>query len=164
MLHLNFKKIVLACGVFAAVFLQNAFADTSVTATPIGQWQQIDEKTNQLHSIIDVYAENGKLYGKILKTFAINGKAPRVYCDLCKGDLYNAKIIGLTIMQGFESAGNNVWNKGTILDPSSGKVYSCKLTLTNNGQNLRVRGFVGVSILGRTQVWTRVLKSVSPNS
>ena len=64
-------------------------------------------------------------------------------------------LLGLTILEGFEAAGNGKWKGGTIYDPNSGKTYRCTLTLRDDGI-LRVRGFIGVSLLGRTEEWTRV--------
>lgn len=63
-------------------------------------------------------------------------------------------IMGLPLIQGFRYAGDDVWSDGTIYDPDSGKLYSCKLTLMMDG-TLRVRGYVGISLFGRTEIWTR---------
>ena len=68
--------------------------------------------------------------------------------------LQSRPIIGLPLIQGFKYAGDNVWSDGTIYDPDSGKLYSCKLTLMMDG-SLRVRGYVGISLFGRTEIWTR---------
>lgn len=128
-------------------------------ATPEGKWLQIDESTHQKHSVIEIYKQNDEYFGRILETFPQNGIPPREYCDLCEGPLHNAPIIGLEIMQHFRYVGDNVWANGTILDPSSGKVYSCKLTLFNNGEAMKVRGYIGISLLGRTQTWYRIQES-----
>ena len=68
--------------------------------------------------------------------------------------LQGRPIIGLPLIQGFKYAGDNVWTDGTIYDPDSGKLYSCKMTLMMDG-SLRVRGYVGISLFGRTEIWTR---------
>lgn len=63
-------------------------------------------------------------------------------------------IIGLELMKGFTTKGNGRWSGGTIYDPENGKTYKCKITL--DGENrLKVRGYIGVSVIGRTTVWTR---------
>jgi uncharacterized protein (DUF2147 family) len=65
-------------------------------------------------------------------------------------------IMGLLLLKGFEyNAHDNIWEKGTIYDPKNGKTYSCKLTMTNHN-TLDVRGFVGISMIGRTDTWTKV--------
>jgi len=67
-------------------------------------------------------------------------------------------ILGLAILQGFHEVEQNSWKGGTIYDPESGKTYSCKLKLAENGR-LEVRGFIGISLLGRTEEWTRYRES-----
>ena len=68
--------------------------------------------------------------------------------------LQTRPIIGLLLIQGFKYDGDNVWIDGTIYDPDSGKLYSCKMTLMMDGR-LKVRGYVGISLFGRTEIWTR---------
>lgn len=70
--------------------------------------------------------------------------------------LHDRPIIGLAIMQGFRFAGKNRWVDGTIYDPENGKTYKCYLWLTKEG-SLKVRGYVGISLFGRTSEWTPVL-------
>ena len=67
--------------------------------------------------------------------------------------LQSRPIIGLPLISGFKYAGDNVWTDGHIYDPESGKLYSCKLTLMMDG-SLKVRGYVGISLFGRTEIWT----------
>lgn len=65
-------------------------------------------------------------------------------------------VMGLLLLKSFEyNTHENIWDKGTIYDPKNGKTYSCKLTMTNNN-TLEVRGFVGISMIGRTDTWTKV--------
>lgn len=75
--------------------------------------------------------------------------------------LQGRPILGLPLIQGFKYAGDNVWSDGTIYDPDSGKLYSCKMTLMMDG-NLRVRGYVGISLFGRTEIWTRPAPGSAP--
>lgn len=63
-------------------------------------------------------------------------------------------VLGLVIAHDFKFAGNNVWNDGKIYDPKNGKTYSAKMTLESPTQ-LNLRGFVGVSLFGRTDKWTK---------
>jgi uncharacterized protein (DUF2147 family) len=69
--------------------------------------------------------------------------------------LRSRPIIGLVMMEGFVFDGKDTWHKGTIYDPDNGKTYKCKVRFGDGGE-LRVRGFIGFSMLGRTEVWTRV--------
>ncbi len=66
----------------------------------------------------------------------------------------NDPIVGLQIMKGFVKDGENTWKKGTIYDPENGKTYKCNLTMSDP-KTLKVRGYIGFSLLGRTTVWTR---------
>jgi len=63
-------------------------------------------------------------------------------------------LLGLTIMDGFDYAGEGKWKNGRIYDPNSGKTYKCKLTLIDEN-TLELRGYIGISLLGRTERWTR---------
>ncbi|MCG8434373.1 MAG: DUF2147 domain-containing protein [Gammaproteobacteria bacterium] len=71
-------------------------------------------------------------------------------------DLRMRPIIGTEIMSGFQYVGGNLWRDGTIYDPNNGKTYKCKIWLTDKG-TLKVRGYIGVSLFGRTEVWTPVI-------
>lgn len=64
-------------------------------------------------------------------------------------------IMGLELMKGFKFDGKGTWKKGTIYDPDNGKTYKCKVRIGDDGK-LNVRGYIGVSMLGRTSLWTRV--------
>ena len=64
-------------------------------------------------------------------------------------------LMGIQILQNFIYLGKGVWEEGSIYDPKTGKTYSCKITMTDKDQ-LNIRGYVGVSLLGRTEIWRRV--------
>jgi len=68
-------------------------------------------------------------------------------------------VVGLRIMEGFRYTGRDRWADGTIYDPENGKTYKCRLLLTGDGE-LKVRGYVGISLFGRTSVWTPVLQRI----
>ena len=65
-------------------------------------------------------------------------------------------VMGLQMLWGFEFDGDDVWSGGYIYDPKSGKTYKCKITLTEEGKRIKVRGYIGISLIGRTAEWTRV--------
>ena len=132
---------------FITYFLLNTMQPLSVE----GVWITQDDETGQKKSEVLLYQENGKLYGKILKLL-LTGDQGKL-CKECKGENKNKPIEGLVIVNDlFLDDGS--WEDGTILDPKSGKVYDCYLTLEDEN-NLNVRGFLGFSILGRTQKWIR---------
>ena len=77
-------------------------------------------------------------------------------CTKCPGSLKNKPVEGLQILSGLKADGNNQWSDGKLVDPESGKTYSGKLTLSDNGQSLKLRGYVGTPVFGRSQTWQRI--------
>lgn len=105
---------------------------------------------------VEIYkAKNGKFYGKIvwLKEPNRDGK-PKTDINNPKENLRPQPIIGLLILKGFNKDGEKVYEDGTVYDPKNGKTYSCKITY-ENANTLSIRGYVGISMLGRTTTWTR---------
>lgn len=130
---------------------------TGIHANDItGTWMTIDDETGKARSYITIWIDNGVAYGKIDKIIAIKpGENTDPLCTECKGADYNKKVVGLTIMKGLKQDGDE-WKGGTILDPNNGKTYKCKIKAENGNQTLRVRGYVGFSLLGRTQIWKKL--------
>lgn len=124
-------------------------------ASVVGVWKTIDDETNKAKSHVKIYkAKNGKYYGKIVKLLNRAKGDEDPICNVCPGKDKGKKIVGMLIVKGLKKDGNE-YNGGTIMDPKSGKVYTCKLW--NEGENkLKVRGYLGISALGRTQTWHRV--------
>jgi uncharacterized protein (DUF2147 family) len=86
-----------------------------------------------------------------------DGEAGEAKVDTNNPDpaLQSRPIMGLELMRGFKYAGKGSWKKGTIYDPDNGKTYKCKVKIGDGGE-LKVRGYIGVSMIGRTSEWTRV--------
>lgn len=142
----------LACGAMIYLFSMLAFA---ADLSPVGTWLTIDDVTKKPRSIVKITEQNGQLAGSIAKVYYQQGEGPGDLCDKCSGALKNQKILGMTILSGMTKTSDNVWSGGRIVDPKNGKSYRCKMTLSPNGQMLDVRGYIGVSLLGRTQTWVR---------
>jgi uncharacterized protein (DUF2147 family) len=122
--------------------------------SPVGTWRSIDDKTRQERSIIKITEENGELRGVVEKIFDQPGDDPAHLCKECRDQRKDQPIVGMTILWGLKQDGE-AWTGGEILDPKNGKIYRCKITLSNDGKSLNVRGFIGISLIGRTQVWLR---------
>ena len=116
-----------------------------------GVWITQDDETGKKKSEVLLYKNEGKLYGKILNLLLEEDKGK--LCVNCKGENKNLAIEGMVIVEGLELNGKT-WEEGTILDPKSGKTYSCYITFENDN-TLKVRGYIGFSLLGRTQKWIR---------
>jgi uncharacterized protein (DUF2147 family) len=156
------KKILsmlVVVGIFFGGFTIPCLASAAETTampdldSPKGLWKTIDDKTGKAKSFIKIWIKDGKLYGKITKL--INPSEEDPLCDKCEGALHNKPVIGMTIMKGLTQDGDE-WNGGRILDPESGKTYKCLIEVQNSGKRLKVRGYIGFSLLGRTQHWYRV--------
>ena len=119
--------------------------------TPVGRWKTIDDKTGKEKAIVQIYEEKGRLFGKIEATLRPDAKK---ICDACKDERKNQPIVGMVIMRGMTQHGDE-YSGGDILDPDNGSVYRCKMRVRNGGRELSVRGFIGFSLLGRSQTWTR---------
>lgn len=117
----------------------------------LGRWKTIDDETGQAKSIVEVYERSGKVYGKIVEI--LNPEKRNAVCSKCTGADKNAPILGLIIIKGLVKDGDE-YNDGKILDPLKGEEYKCLIELDGKDK-LKVRGFVGVSLFGRTQYWYR---------
>lgn len=137
--------------VLTMLFSTSALAQA---ATPVGRWTTIDDETKKPKSVIAIYEENGKLFGKIEKLYREPNEDQNPVCDKCEGALKNQPIIGMVIMKDLKKD-DDEWTGGTILDPSNGKTYKCKIAVEDGGKKLKVRGYIGMALLGRTQHWVK---------
>ncbi len=143
---MNLWKAV--CGLVFAVSCIPAMA---ASQSPLGNWTTVDDKTGEKRAIITISESGGVLNGVIDKVFPQPGDTG--ICDKCPGAFKGKKIQGIQFLWGLKKEGSNEWGGGSILDPKTGKVYKAKATL--DGNKLHVRGYLGVSLLGRTQTWVR---------
>jgi len=132
-----------------------SLAGLAIAATPVGVWKTIDDETGKERSIVRIAEVNGELQGVVEQIFDQPGDDPKHLCDKCKGERKDKPIVGMTILWGLKQHGRE-WSGGEILDPKKGKIYRCKLTPSEDGRQLNVRGFIGVSLIGRSQIWHRV--------
>ena len=138
------KKILLTCYILLIAF----FAQAQSTDI-LGKWMTIDDESGQAKSIVEIFKKSdGKYYGKIVKLLQ---KPENENCVNCKDDRKNKPLLGLEIIRGLKKDGNE-YTAGNITDPKSGKTYKC--TITRDGDKLNVRGYMGFSLIGRTQTWT----------
>lgn len=127
-----------------------AAAPATAQATPLGVWLATSDTGNKGH--IRIYKCGAKLCGKLIwssKPNALDSNNP----DKSKR---SRKVVGTDIVWGFVPDGKDQWDGGRIYDPGTGKVYKSIMRLKNGGKILHVRGYVGISLIGKTRVWTRV--------
>jgi uncharacterized protein (DUF2147 family) len=133
----------------ALFFLTIFFAQSQ---TVIGKWKTIDDETGKAKSIVEIYEKSGKIYGKVVDILEEENK--KRVCTNCSGDDKNKPILGMTVIKGLSKEGSQYTN-GKILDPKNGKLYKCFITLETKDK-LKVRGYIGISLFGRTQYWYRI--------
>ena len=123
-------------------------------ASPVGVWKNIDDVSGKPRSLIRITESNGTLQGKIEKIFLAPNEDQNPKCEKCDGALKGMPVIGMVILTGLKKDGDE-YVGGKILDPDSGNTYQSKAQLINDGSKLKVRGYVGVPMLGRSQTWER---------
>jgi uncharacterized protein (DUF2147 family) len=143
---------------FAALmlFALPVLADES---SVVGYWRTIDDVTGKPKAVIRITeSQDHTLRGQILKIFPRPGFDQNEVCSHCEGDKHNQRIVGMTVMNNLklDTDNQNLYTKGSILDPNNGKTYHCNVLLTQNGQQLEVRGYLGIPLFGRSQTWLRV--------
>ncbi|WP_432258246.1 DUF2147 domain-containing protein [Cupriavidus sp. TMH.W2] len=142
----------LRAAVLAATLLGSAAA--MAQATPSGMWKTIDDNTGKPRGLVEITEKNGVFSGRVVKSLVESEGKPKV-CDKCTDARKDQPVIGMTILTGLRKTADNEWSGGEILDPESGKIYKSKMSLAEDGNKLNVRGFIGISLIGRTQTWER---------
>ncbi len=116
----------------------------------IGQWETFDDETKEKKAVIEIYESNNLFFAKIVKSYVSEKNA---VCETCNGTRKGKPIIGLIIIENLKKDGDE-FNDGNIIDPENGKTYKCYLELMDHSK-LKVRGYLGLSLFGRTQYWLR---------
>ncbi len=116
----------------------------------LGQWTTYDDQTKKKKGVVEIYEKNDHYFAKIIKSYDSESNA---VCETCTGNKKGKPIIGLEIIENLKQDGAE-YKGGTIMDPENGKTYSCYLNLVSKNK-LKVRGYLGVSLFGRTQYWIR---------
>jgi uncharacterized protein (DUF2147 family) len=117
----------------------------------VGHWQVVNSDGTQ-GGQVETYIEHGKLFGKV--TGARPGRALDSVCDKCPGALKGQRIMGMVVIRNFHPEGDD-WVGGTVVDPENGKEYKGKMWAIGTDK-LGMRGFVGISLLGRSATWIRI--------
>ncbi len=144
------KKLIFV--VACALFLMTGFASAEEADAVLGQWYTDAEKKDV---VVEIYKDNDLYSGKVvwLKNPNEDDGTAKVDDENPDEARRNDPILGMNLVKGFTYKGKNKWAGGTIYDPNNGKTYKCKMSL--KGDDLKVRGFIGVALLGRTVHWMR---------
>lgn len=122
--------------------------------TPAGLWKTFGDHGGEAESLVRIIEVNGEFEGRVQVVFSPLSTMPNPHCDRCSGELKDKPVVGMKILKGLRRDGE-VYSGGEILDPDDGKVYKCRLRLTDGGRKLEVRGYIGISLFGRSQSWLR---------
>ena len=131
-----------------------AFSARAAEPSPIGLWKTIDDDTHEVKALVEISEHDGVLSGRVTQLFRKPGEDQNPFCVPCQGERHTQRVLGMTILWNMHHDGDE-WDGGEILDPEEGEIYRCKLHPIDGGTKLEVRGFVGISLFGRTQVWER---------
>jgi uncharacterized protein (DUF2147 family) len=146
-------KTFISAVVFVLLSAVAGFAHADANS-PTGLWKTIDDKTGKERSFVRITESNGVFEGKVEKIYHQPGDDPEHLCKECEGERKDKPIIGMTILWGLKKDGEQ-YTGGEILDPKNGSIYRAKMKLLEGGKKLEVRGFIGVSLFGRSQTWVR---------
>lgn len=138
------KKLLLAVLAMSAASM--ALADGIV-----GKWRTVDDATKKPTGVVQITESGGVYSGRIVAV--AEGVDPN--CGQCSDAQKGQPLVGKVVLRGLRADGDG-YSGGKITDPKNGKTYSAKAKIINDGKALQVRGFLGVSVLGRTQTWHRV--------
>ena len=119
--------------------------------TITGKWVTFDDNTGQKKGVVEIFEKDNKYYGKIIKSFTSDENA---ICEKCVGNKKNQPIIGLQIIEDLKLK-KDIYEGGTILDPENGETYKCYIEIVNSNK-IKVRGYIGFALLGRTQYWEKL--------
>jgi uncharacterized protein (DUF2147 family) len=124
----------------------------SFSQTIFGKWKTVDDETGMENGIVEIYEKAGKVYGRIIEILEKEKK--HFKCEMCEGEDKNKPVLGLVIIKGLKKKGD-FFEGGKITDPKNGKSYHCKMNLEGKDK-LIVRGYIGISLFGRSQTWFRI--------
>ena len=134
---------------FVNFFLPLSLAEDSI----VGKWKTIDDETGKAKSIVEIVKIGEIFKGRVVEL--LPPENPDKICSKCIGDKHDKPIKGLEIISNMKEIKKNVdWGDGIILDPKNGKTYKGHLKLKDS-KTLEVRGYIGISLFGRSQTWFR---------
>ncbi len=122
-----------------------------------GLWEQVDDDTKRPQSWVRITKlADGQFEGVVEKIIPVPGDVPNPKCEKCTDARKNQPVLGMRIISGLRRSDVNRFDGGQILDPDSGDIYRLKMIVLDQGKRLEVRGFIGVSLFGRSQYWRRI--------
>ena len=140
--------------IFFLVTLTAAVAGRADDNSPVGLWKTFDDTGKTDKALVRITEQNGTLQGKIEKLILPPGVDQNPVCLKCKGERQGQAMVGMVIVSNLKRD-KEEYGGGTIYDPEVGETYKCNIKLVDGGRKLSVRGYIGVPMLGRSQLWQR---------
>jgi len=147
------RILTIALGVAAIPLIVATDRAMANQETPVGFWNTISDRDGKPTGVVEIRDVNGELSGVVRGILADAGPEDSV-CGKCTGDRKGQRVIGMEILRHMRRSGND-WSGGEILDPENGKTYRATMHLEEDGKKLVVRGYIGISLFGRSQTWLR---------
>jgi uncharacterized protein (DUF2147 family) len=151
--NMKIKSLILFLGIFGAFIFNQAQAQQRKADDVLGIWLNQDGDAH-----VEMFKKNGKIYGKLVwLKFPTDDETGKAKLDKRNPDnkLKSRPVMGLEILTNFSFDGSSEWTGGEIYDPKTGKTYSCYMTFDSDNK-LKIRGYIGISLIGRTTYWTRI--------
>lgn len=151
---MNYKILVLILIGLMTYPVANLNAQEVQADDILGLWLNEDKDAH-----VEIYKNDNKYYGKLVWLREPNDEEtgePKLDDENQDESLRSRPVLGLLLLRDFEFDGDDEWEDGRIYDPKNGKDYKCYMEFNDSKDDLKVRGYIGFSMLGRTTYWTRV--------
>jgi len=122
--------------------------------SPVGRWTTVSDDDGRPTAVVEIEQRSDGEFVGVVRELLVEATHDDSICSKCTDERRGQPVVGMTILRRMRQDGDE-WSGGEILDPENGKTYRAKMKLTDGGQKLVVRGYIGLSVFGRSQTWLR---------